>query len=140
MFGFQAVALGQCRQHGGAVDEGHVVVGAVDGNDKTGQRRRTAAVVGEQVLWVFGRCFAFLVLGVLLQAGAELRQFALQVGAFDKGLGKFHGCCSFLFKWVFQSYWHTLEILNIAGYQFEFMRYCGCCNIGIINWSFVWYV
>ena len=39
VFGFQAVALGQCRQHGGAVGEGHVVVGAVDGNDKTGQRR-----------------------------------------------------------------------------------------------------
>ena len=88
VFGFQAVALGQCRQHGGAVGEGHVVVGAVDGDDKTGQRRRTAAVVGEQVLRVFGRRFAFLVLGVLLQAGAELRQFALQVGAFDKGLGR----------------------------------------------------
>ena len=102
MFGFQAVALGQCRQHGGAVGEDHVVVGAVDGDDKTGQRRCTAAVVGEQVLRVFGRRFAFLVLGVLLQTGAELRQFALQVGAFDKGLGKFHGCCSFLFKWVFQ--------------------------------------
>ena len=100
--GSEWIEIGQRRQHGGAVGEGHVVVGTVDCDDKTGQRRRTAAVVGEQILRVFGRRFAFLVLGVLLQAGAELRQFALQVGAFDKGLGKFHGCCSFLFKRVFQ--------------------------------------
>ena len=90
MFGFQAFAFGQRGHHARAVCQCGTLVGKVDLHNQAVQGFVGATVFVQQHGGVFGGAFAFLVLRVLQQAGLQLRQMPLHIGAFNQGFGQFH--------------------------------------------------